>query len=201
MPDRTPVLLVPGWSDTARVLRPCREFLVAAGWPAHAVRSLTFRDRYGSNLEHAAEIAAAAAELTKAAGSSRIAVVAHSMGGLALRQFLMAGGDDAVHTAIFVGTPHRGTYVAWLAWGAGGAEMRPGSAFLEQLNASALPPSVRTICLRTPIDTRVVPGTSAWLEGAACHTVRTPTHPRMLRHGPTLHFIRDLLLDAREHAA
>ena len=201
MTDRSPVLLVPGWSDTSRVLRPCRDFLVAAGWPGHAVRSLTFRDRRGSNLEHAAEIEAAAEELRTATGSPRIAVVAHSMGGLALRKYLTAGGDDAVHTAIFAGTPHRGTWIAWLAWGRGGVEMRPGSAFLEQLNATALPPSVRTICLRTPIDTRIVPGDSAWLDGASCHTVRTPTHPRMLRHRPTLHLIRDLLLDAREDAA
>lgn len=201
MTDRLPVLLVPGWSDTSRVLGPCRDFLVSGGWPDRAVRTLTFRDRYGSNFEHAAEIAAAAAELRAVTGMPKIAVVAHSMGGLALRKYLTEGGDEVVHTAIFAGTPHRGTWIAWLAWGRGGAEMRPGSAFLEQLNATALPPSVRAICLRTPIDTRIVPGDSAWLDGAACHIVRTPTHPRMLRHGPTLHLIRDLLLDARAHAA
>ena len=42
----------------------------------------------------------------------------------------------------------------------------------ERLNAAPLPSSVRAVCLRTPVDTRVVPGHSAWLEGAACHTVR-----------------------------
>ena len=199
--ERPPVLLIPGWSDTARVLQPCRSFLLADGWPDESVHCLSFRDRYGSNIEHAAEIAAAARRLRDVTGESRIAVVAHSMGGLALRQFLLDGGDVAVHTAIFAGTPHRGTWVAWLAWGRGGAEMRPGSEFLERLNAAPLPPSVRAVCLRTPVDTRVVPGDSAWLEGAACHTVRLPTHPRMLRHVPTLRLIRELLLDGRERAA
>ena len=198
---RSPVLLVPGWSDTARVLRPCRDFLVSCGWPADAVRSVTFRDRYGSNLEHAAEIAVAVEELRAATDTPKIGVIAHSMGGLALRKYLTDVGDATVHTAIFAGTPHRGTWIAWLAWGRGAAEMRPGSAFLEQLNATALPPAVRTICLRSPIDTRIVPGDSAWLDGASCHTVRAPTHPRMLRHRPTLHLIRDLLLDAQAHAA
>jgi pimeloyl-ACP methyl ester carboxylesterase len=200
-PARRPVLLVPGWSDTARVLRRCRADLVSAGWPDEQVRALSFRDRYGSNIEHAGEIEHAAATLARAAGTDRIAVVAHSMGGLALRRFLLDGGDAVVDTAIFVGTPHRGTWVAWLAWGRGGAEMRPGSAFLRGLNAAPLPTSVRAICLRTPIDTRILPGSSAFLPDADCHTVRLPTHPGMLRHGPTLRLIRDLLLDERARAA
>jgi pimeloyl-ACP methyl ester carboxylesterase len=199
--SRPPVLLVPGWSDTARVLRPCREYLLSQGWPAGAVTSLSFRDRHGSNIEHAAQIRAAAERMKAATGARRIAVVAHSMGGLALRHYLLEGGDAAVHTAIFAGTPHRGTWIAYLARGRGGAEMRPGSRFLEMLNARPLPATVRAVCLRTPIDTRVVPGDSAWLDGAACHTVRMPTHPRMLRHTPTLHLIRQLLLDEDARAA
>lgn len=198
---RPAVLLVPGWSDTSRVLRPCREYLIEAGWPAAHVRALSFRDRYGSNIEHAMEIADAAQALRRVAGADRIAAVAHSMGGLALRHFLSHGGADTVHTAIFAGTPHRGTWLAWLAWGRGGSEMRPGSGFLKQLNATVLPPRVRAICLRTPIDTRILPGESAWLENTACLTVRMPTHQRLLRHRGTLRVIRDVLLDDHAIAA
>ncbi|MBR9991276.1 MAG: hypothetical protein KFH98_16050 [Gemmatimonadetes bacterium] len=201
MSGRPPVLLVPGWSDTARVLEPCRRFLLAEGWSDEGVQSLSFRDRYGSNVEHAEEIGHAIRQLKERAGAARIAVVAHSMGGLALRHYLVEGGEVDVHTAIFAGTPHRGTWLAWLAWGRGGAEMRPGSEFLERLNAAPLPESVRAVCLRSPIDTRIVPGRSAVLAGAPCHTVRLPTHPRMLRHGATLRLIRDLLLDQRVRAA
>ncbi|HEX6133647.1 MAG TPA: hypothetical protein VFZ24_06785 [Longimicrobiales bacterium] len=196
-----PVLLVPGWSDTARVLRPCRDYLVSAGWPETRIRCLSFRERHGSNIDHATEIASAVSALSRALGGSPVAVVAHSMGGLALRYFLGSGGADAVRTAIFAATPHRGTWAAWLAWGRGGAEMRPGSDFLQQLNAMPLPAGVRAVCLRTPFDTRVVPGGSAWLEGASCLTVRLPTHRRMLRHRATLDLIRDLLLEDGRSAA
>ena len=79
--------------------------------------------------------------------------------------------------------------------------MRPGSEFLKALNATSLPPHVRAICLRTPIDTRIVPGQSAWLEDAACLTVRMPTHQRLLRHRGTLRLVRDLLLDSSALAA
>ena len=198
--ERPPVLVVPGWSDTDRQLRAIRRFLLECGWPDGQVSCLSFRDRFGSNIEHSAEIADAVARLSRDTGRKEVAVVAHSMGGLALRHHLTNGGTS-VHTAIFVGTPHYGTWAAWLAWGRGGAEMRPGSAFLQQLNRTPLPSHVRAFCLRTPIDTRVLPGRSAWLEGTVCRTVRTPTHPGMLRHRRTLTLIRDILLDPARHAA
>jgi triacylglycerol lipase len=152
-----------------------------------------FAEPCGSNRQHADEIAAAVEDLATASGASSIAVVAHSMGGLALRWYLSQGGAARVATAVFVGTPHRGTWSAWLAWGAGAAEMRPGSTFLRELNAAPVPAAVRTCCVRTPIDTHVVPSTSAFLAGAECYTVRLPIHQRMLRHRGTLELICSLL--------
>jgi triacylglycerol lipase len=192
---RPPTLLVPGWSDTARALRHCRAHLLAAGWPETHVASVQFRDRFGSNVEHAAELSAEAARLLRRSGEASLCVVAHSMGGLAVRYWLTETGGESVRTVIFAGTPHRGTWAAWLAWGRGGAEMRPGSRFLRELNARGLPPHVRAHCLMTPFDTRVLPGSSGTLPGAACHVVRLPTHPRLLRHRSTLRLIESLLLD------
>lgn len=171
----------------------CRDFLIRSGWPSSHIQCLGFRDRYGSNLAHAEEIADAIASLRYRVHAESVDVVAHSMGGLALRWLLGTEPGTPVNTAIFAGTPHAGTWAAWLAWGGGGAEMRPGSRFLRQLASQRLPVSLRAHSLRTPIDTRVFPSASAWLEGTQCHVVRAPTHQRMLRHGPTLHLIRDLL--------
>jgi triacylglycerol lipase len=190
-----PTLLAPGWSDTAAVLEPARRFLVEAGWPEDRLACINFRRRYGSNREHAEELAAAVEELRARARSERVAVVAHSMGGLALRYYLtQLGGHAAVHTAVFVATPHRGTWLAWLAWGAGGGEMRPRSRFLRELEKRPLPAGVRAVCISTLADLRVIPGSSTRLEGAECHRVRLPGHAGMLRHGPTLRLVRDLLL-------
>jgi triacylglycerol lipase len=192
---RPPIVLVPGWSDTGATLQPARRFLIDAGWPDSHVLSVDFRRRYGGNREHASELAAAVSELCTRTGTDGVAVVAHSMGGLALRYYLARlDGAAAVRTAIFVGTPHRGTWLAWLACGGGGSDMRPGSHFLQELERSTIPASVRAVCISTPIDLRVIPGSSALLEGAECHRVRLPTHSRMLRHGRTLQLIRELLL-------
>jgi triacylglycerol lipase len=187
-------LLVPGWSDTPTALRRAESFLVASGWPENHVARLGFRDRYGSNLEHAVEIAAAVERLRERSGEEAVAIVAHSMGGLATRCWLVQQPAAPVHIVIFAGTPHHGTWLAWLAWGGGGMEMRPGSSFLRGLATSALPSHIRTHCIRTRFDTRVLPGRSAFLEGATAHVVGLPGHPRMLRHLPTLRLIRRLLL-------
>jgi triacylglycerol lipase len=190
-------LLVPGWSDTARSLAHARAFLLRAGWPQTHVGCVDFRDRHGSNIQHAAELEAALEQLLARTGAPSAALVAHSMGGLAVREYLGRAGDAApVHAAVFVATPHRGTWAACFAWGRGGAEMRPGSQFLRRLATKKLPPHVRVTCIRTPIDTHVLPGSSAALPGADCRLVRLPTHPRMLRHGPTLRLIQELLTEA-----
>lgn len=195
-------LLVPGWSDSGDALAAARAFLLDRGWPATHVACMNFRDRYGSNIEHAAEIALAVEGLRRISRAGSVAIVAHSMGGLATRYYLAREGAGApVRRVVFAGTPHRGTWAAWLAWGRGGAEMRPGSGFLRGLERTRLPGHVSAVCVRTPLETHVLPFSSAALPGTPCHVVRAPLHPRMLRHPPTLSLICDLLLDREERRA
>ena len=191
---RVPVLLIPGWSDRARRLDWLRSALVRAGWPANGVATVEFKDRFGGNAEHAAEIGAALQQLLAAAGAAQADVVAHSMGGLALRYFLQ--GDDAPHVrrVVFTGTPHAGTWLAYLAWGAGARDMRPGSRFLAQLSAApALPAGIEALCIHTPTEARVLPRRSALLPGARCQRVWSLSHARMLRSGRVFAAIRAFL--------
>lgn len=177
--ELVPVLLVPGWGDQAPDnLRPLRDRLVGAGWPESRVSVLAFEDPVGSNEVHALEIARAVRVLQALTGESKIDVVAHSMGGLALRQYLQfEGGRENVRRAVFLGTPHRGTVAAMLAWGEGGREMAPGSDFLTRLNeAERFPGEVEALSVRTPVDLRVIPGSSAMLPGARNVEVCCPSH-------------------------
>jgi pimeloyl-ACP methyl ester carboxylesterase len=171
--------------------------LIAAGWPDSHVVAVEFRNRFGGNVEHAAEIAAAARELIAATGSVRIDIVAHSMGGLAVRYFLNFGdGARHVRRVVFTGTPHAGTWAAYLAWGAGAADMRPGSHFLQQLRAApAVPPGIDALCIHTPTETRVLPRSSALLPGVRCERVWSLSHPGMLRSRRVFAAIRAFLRD------
>jgi triacylglycerol esterase/lipase EstA (alpha/beta hydrolase family) len=167
-------------------MAPLSRFLEQSGWPTEAIHPIEFRDPFGSNIEHAEEIARALATLRQA-GAATVDVVAHSMGGLALRRYLVAAGDShGVARAVFLATPHAGTYAAWLAYGASRREMLPGSIFLRGLGD--LPPDIRTVCIHTPWDLRVFPRGSALLGGVDAIRVERVTH-------------RGLLRDARVHQA
>jgi triacylglycerol lipase len=190
---RRPVVLVPGWSDRARHLRRLRHHLIDAGWPPDQVVAIDFRDRYGSNIEHAAEIAAA---LRLASGNDQsVDVVAHSMGGLAVRYLLGRHPEGRlVRRAIFMATPHRGTWAAYIGWGAGAAQMRIGSSFLREL-ASPSAVEAELLTIRTPVDFRIFPGTSAELRTGRDHRIWCLGH-RALLHSRRVHRLVQTLLES-----
>lgn len=192
--DPTPVLLVPGWGAAAAEVRPLRDRLRDAGWPSTHLSIATFSDSFGSNEEHSAEIGEAIEVLARRTGSRQVDIVAHSMGGLAVRHFLEQQPSPAVRRVIFLGTPHRGTVVAVLAWGEGAREMEPGSEFLERLNqAPATWNDVEMLAIRSPLDLLVIPGSSAILPGARNEEVCCPTHQGLLDDPEAFRRIRQFL--------
>jgi pimeloyl-ACP methyl ester carboxylesterase len=179
--QRVPVLLVPGWRDIAAELEPIRKRLLAEGWPSQRVSGVTFEDPTGSNERNALQVADAVDALRMRTGAERIDIVAHSMGGLAVREYMRSEGEQvAVRRVVFLGTPHRGTLTAALAWGDGGREMVPGSDFLDRLNAAAMGDSVEVLAVRTPVDLNVIPSSSAMLPGARNVEICCPSHHGLL---------------------
>lgn len=193
--EHVPVLLVPGWNDRAEDLVPLRRRFLEAGWPGERVVALEFRDPVGSNVAHAEEIGAAVDALLERTGAAAVDVVAHSMGGLALRKHLLDGAPR-IRKVVFLGTPHRGTVTAYLAWGEGGEEMQPGTEFLLDLNRELLPHrNVRVMAVRTAMDLRVIPGESAELPGALNREVCCPTHRGLIDDAETFELVRSFLDD------
>ncbi len=97
-------------------------------------------------------------------GAEKCMIVGHSMGGLIARYYVQQlGGEDTVDTLITMGSPHRGTYSAYLGWGAAATQMRPGSALMRKLEETARPSSVRWISYYSDLDFLVVPAASAKL--------------------------------------
>ncbi len=180
--ERVPILLVPGWSDDASSFDLMRERFYDAGWPADRVTALDFGNPVGSNQEHAEEVARAVERLRAATGAGRVDLVAHSMGGLSARHYLaFGGGGDKVRRTVFLGTPHRGTVAAILSWGDGGREMVPGSGFLVRLNeVGSIPSGIEALAVRTPVDLRVIPSSSAMLPGVPNVEICCPSHTGLL---------------------
>lgn len=189
-----PVLLVPGWGDDSDVLDPLRESFVEAGWDEDHVLPVSFRDPVGSNREHARELAHMVMKLKRRSDAERVDVVAHSMGGLATRYYLLNGGAGDVRRVVFLATPHEGTLSAYLVWGDGAREMQPGSVFLLGLRrARAVPSGVRAITIRTPLDLHVLPPESATVPGLPNLEVCCPTHEGLLDDPATFELIERFL--------
>jgi hypothetical protein len=116
----------------------------------------------------------AAGELLAATGAAKVAIVAHSMGGLVARAWLRAHGTGRVARIITLGTPHHGTSLASRAPGINARQMRrsagPLSGAGDWLQALGGSEDRQARALITSIythhDNIVAPQTSSHLPGA-----------------------------------
>jgi triacylglycerol esterase/lipase EstA (alpha/beta hydrolase family) len=139
--DRLPVLLVHGYFCNRALWRPMAARLVAAG---HAVDAVDLEPPFASIDDYAPRIARAVDALRARTGAARVALVGHSMGGLAARAYLRACGDEAVACVVTLGTPHRGTVHATLGRGRNVRQMRRDSDWLRALAAGEPPQRLET---------------------------------------------------------
>lgn len=106
-------------------------------------------------------------------------LVGFSMGGLISRYYVQRlGGLERVHHFITLATPHHGTKMALLQKSPGALQMRPGSAFLKDLERDA--DSLRKVkftSFYTPLDTIIVPARSSELPQARNVRMWATIHP------------------------
>lgn len=143
-----PVLLVHGFGDVSA--SPWWETLAdrldAAGYE-DGVETLNMGAIPGTTLWSPvcyARLIGRAAERLHETHGEPATVVAHSMGGLGARWYVeQRGGAPNVDSLVTLGTPHRGSRLAYLgAWTPGGQAMVPGSPFLRRLNDDPPPAGV-----------------------------------------------------------
>jgi len=192
--SEVPVLLVPGWSDTGRAMAALQIRLVSAGWSPESVEVVTFKEPAGGNRAHARELSDTIDAVLARTGAARLDVVAHSMGGLAVRAYLREHGGAKVRRVVFLATPQRGTLAAYLAFGRGRYDMIPDSPFLQWLNAGPpVPEGVEAMTVRTPLDAHVLPSESGTLEGVEDQVVCCPTHAGLIQSLEAFRLVRRFL--------
>lgn len=102
----------------------------------------------------------------KATGERRVAIVAHSLGGLIARLAIRDYGlAPSVETVVTLGTPHHGTYSARYANTAITREIRPDSALIRELEKQRWPRGIRGVSFWSRSDIMILPPESAALEG------------------------------------
>jgi pimeloyl-ACP methyl ester carboxylesterase len=164
-PAAAPVLLLHGvlcngamWLDWTRRL-PARGlgpiYALSYGPPLLPIEA--FADQVASKID----------AILAETGARQVTLVGHSMGGLVARAYLRRHGGAKVRKLVTIGTPHHGSVHAWLFPGACLAQMRPGSAWLDQLDRGEdSVPRVPIVSLWSWHDSMVAPQKSSWLASA-----------------------------------
>ena len=160
----TPILLVHGLIDNHVIFTVMGRALRRRGF-----QTLANYD-YGvltHNIPQAAvRLGEAIQKLSASTGYERIHVIGHSLGGLIARYYVQRlGGDSHVHTLVTLGTPHRGTHLAWAAPLLPLArQITPSSPVIRELAQPAVGCRTRFIAFHSDFDHLIVPSRNARLD-------------------------------------
>lgn len=115
--------------------------------------------------------------------------ICHSMGGLAVRRWLIEHPDayDRIERIVTLGTPHFGTWLGWFTLAINGQQMRVGSRWIARLaklekerrGESAYD---KFISWYSNLDNVVLPNSSSRLPGAENRPLRGYGHLALLHH-------------------
>lgn len=175
-------ILVHGIFDTGEVFAPALERLGADAARFHRV-DLAPADGSASLVDLAHQLRDHVTERCRERGVPRVDLVAFSMGGLIGRYYLQRlGGCEQVSRFVTLASPLRGTVIAHARRGPAFDEMRPGSAFLRDLDRDwdETARRVRVVNLWTPFDLIVWPASHGCLPGGRSVQLNVLRHRWML---------------------
>jgi chromate transport protein ChrA/pimeloyl-ACP methyl ester carboxylesterase len=186
-----PVLLVHGHFCNHRVWDDMAASLRAQG---HAVMAIDLEPLFGSIDDYADQIECAASQLCDACGHTRIALLGHSMGGLAIRAWMRAHGTAKVKQVLTLGSPHRGTHLAKWSLSSNGRQMIYNSDWLQSL-AESESPEIRSLIHigLTDTDSIVYPSAAQTLDGCQVTRFEGLGHLELCLHAQTLNWVCQML--------
>ena len=179
-PGEEPVLLVNGYSDTEDTpwWDVLESYFHEVGYADEDVHRADLGDVPGTTVDSPTEYAKVLENRLEAISGeygSEVDIVAHSMGGLDSRWAIeKLDAAQYVDDLVTLGTPHQGTYVAYLgALTDGGRDMIPGSDFLTALNDGTLADGVDYTALWSHADELLDPDEYAKLPSPEVESVDT----------------------------
>jgi len=185
-------VLVHGLKDNAKKMARLARHLGKEGRDAHCCDLIPSWGQVG--LESLAE------QLRDFVGSSvppeqPFDLVGFSMGGLVSRYYLQRlNGLQRVRRFVTISTPHRGSLLARFVSNPGCRQMRPGSAFLQDLaRDEECLATTRFTSLWTPLDAMVLPPSSSVVSGARYRKIWCLAHPLMVWESSCLQAVTEAL--------
>jgi triacylglycerol lipase len=166
-PERHPILFVHGWNSSGSVWTTMIANFKADGWTDAQLANWSYNTSQ-SNATTAQQIRTKVDSILLATGATKVDVITHSMGGLSSRYYAKnLGGDTRIDAWVSLGGPNHGTTFAYGCFSTSCVEMRPGSTFLKNLNATdETPGAPRYATWWSACDTVIEPDNSTPLAGA-----------------------------------
>lgn len=190
---RRGVLLVHGFLCNRAVWNGWYPRLRAWGVP-HV--GLSLEPCFGSIDEYVGAIERAVAELLERTGQPPL-VVAHSMGGLAVRAWLRRCGPQGlaqVWRVVTLATPHSGTALVRFGIATNVGQMAPDSNWVTRLAETEPEQAARQfVCLYSRCDNVVFPTRRARLKGSRCIEIPACAHVQMVDHPQVLDIVKQML--------
>ncbi|MGQ0710734.1 MAG: esterase/lipase family protein [Rhodoferax sp.] len=192
---RVPVVLVHGYLCNHRLWDRVAGALRQRG---HAVVAVDLEPVFAPIDSYAPRIEQAVQALCTVTGAAQVALVGHSMGGLAIRAWMRAHGSERAAKVLSLGSPHAGTQVLQPLRTPNGEQMRWHSAWLRAL-AESEPPALRQrmeIALSTH-DNIVFPQREQVLSGVPVTVFEGLGHLQMCRDAGVVQWVAQRLGEVR----
>ncbi len=156
------VLLVHGLNDTRAIFQTMAPSLIKLGWTVYDL------DLLPSNGELPLDkLAKQVSDYVNGtfAPEEKLSVIGFSMGGIVSRYYIQRlGGIERVKSFITIASPHQGTWIAQFSQRPGCVQMRPNSAFLQDLGRDVeMLERLNFTSIWTPYDLMIVPANSSQL--------------------------------------
>jgi triacylglycerol esterase/lipase EstA (alpha/beta hydrolase family) len=177
-PSSRPVLLIHGVLVNDGVWLLARRCLARRG--VAPIYTINYGPPSADIERFAEQLAGRIDGICAATGAERVILVGHSMGGLVARAYLRRHGHRRVAKIVTIGTPHHGSVLAWSFPGRGLEQMRPGNAWLAELNRDEDRSPVPIVSIWSRHDSMVAPQASSVLACAENVAVIGVGHNAML---------------------
>ena len=192
--QRNPVLLVHGIDDTGAVFYRMGKYLKQRGWSVYALDLVPNNGAIGLD-----KLAKQVDDYVNSEfpPEQPLDLVAFSMGGIVSRYYIQRlEGIKRVQRFITISSPHNGTVIAYGSLRPGCVQMRPNSAFLQNLNSDvAMLQEINFTSIWTPYDLMIVPAKSSQMPVGKEVILPVALHPWMLSDSRCLAAVTETLTE------
>jgi triacylglycerol esterase/lipase EstA (alpha/beta hydrolase family) len=163
-----PILFVHGWSESSSLWSTMIKNFEKDGYPKSYLSNYSYNTSTSNKVTAEKEVKVRVESLLKTTGATKVDIIAHSMGSLNSRWYIkFLGGESTVDEWVSLGGPNHGTDTANFCFSVACEEMRVGSTFLSELNATdETPGAVNYGTWWSPCDSIINPDSSVPLTGA-----------------------------------